>query len=314
MNSESVPSLARLAAANPITVDQRRGLTPQAQDMLAQIVSTERQRARRLPRPRRCVVAVLIAATVLAGCGAALRAADPFGFWRSSAPDTARFGVSPGDRVVAPTARAIACRVATAATLTCTPGGGGVRYSMIHDSTFDGVPAWFSRASALRDVAKELAAGQLSARRASRLRTDLTAVPASFFPDFRELGRFQTIQSGNGPGATERVPPHGVPLLIACKQLHAAIDCEALNGDEATPVGAGIYAAVPEPDWVTVGSPGPNAELRAAQRLIVAVFGHPLTRAELRLLIDLARSATVGHSSTSVSGHSAPVVRGRSSG
>jgi len=314
MNSEPVPSLARLAAANPAAVDQRRGLTPPAQDMLARILSTERESVRRFPRPRRRVVAVLVAATVLAGCGAALRAADPFGFWRSSAPGTARFGVSPGDHVVAPAASAIACRVTTAATLACAPGGGGVRYSMIHDSTFDGVPAWFSRASALRAVAKDLAAGHLSARSASRLRKDMTAVPASFFPDFRELGRFQTIRSGNGPGATERVPPHGVPLLIACEQLQAAIDCEELNGDEATPVGAGIYAAVPEPNWITIRSPGPNAELRAAQRLIVAVFGHPLTRAELRLLLDLGRSATVSHSGGTVSGHSAPVVRGRSSG
>jgi hypothetical protein len=314
MNSALAPSLARLAAANPAAVDERRGLTPQARDTLARILSTERESARRLRRPRRRVVAVLIGATVLAGCGAALRAADPFGFWRSSAPDTASFGVSPGDRVVAPRASGIGCRLAAAKTLTCTPGGGGIRYSMIHDSTFAAVPAGFSRASALRTVAKELAAGQISAKGAGVLRADLMAVPASFFPDFRELGRFQTIESQNGSDGTERVPPHGVPLLIACQQLSAAIDCRALNGDEATPVGAGIYAADPEPDWITIASPGPNAAFKASQRLIVAVFGHPLTRSEVRLLVDGLRYASTGHSGGTPHRGSAPIVRGRAPG
>jgi hypothetical protein len=314
MNGEIAPSIAQLAAADPAAVDQRRGSTPQAQSTLARILSTERESARRLRWPRRRVVAVMIAATVLAGCGAALRAADPFGFWRSSAPDTASFAVSPGDRVVAPRASGIGCRLGAAKTLTCTPGGGGIRYSMIHASTFAAVPAWFSRASALRTVAKEFAAGRISARGARVLRGDLKAVPASFFPDFRELGRFQTLESQNGSNGTDRVPPHGVPLLIACQQLRAAIDCEELNGDEATPVGAGIYSAVPEPDWITIHSPSPNAELRSSQRLILAVFGHPLTQSELRLLMDLARSATGGQSGGTASGHSAPVVRGRAPG
>ena len=314
MNSALAPSLARLAAANPAAVDDRRGLTPQAQSTLARILSTEREGARRWRWPRRRVVAVLIGATVLAGCGAALRAADPFGFWRSAAPDTARFGVSPGDHVVAPRASEIGCRLAAAKTLTCTPGVGGIRYSMIHDTTFAAVPAWFNRASALRAVSKAVAAGQISARGAGVLRSDLKAVPASFFPDFRELGRFQTLQSQNGSNGSERVPPHGVPLLIACQQMGAAIDCEELNGNEATPVGAGIYSAVPEPDWITIPSPSPNAELRSSQRLILAVFGHPLTRSELRLLMDMVRSTTGGQSGGIASGHSAPVVRGRPAG
>jgi len=313
MNSALAPSLARLAAANPAAVDERRGLTPQSRDTLARILSTERDGPRRLRWPRRRTVAALIAVTVLAGCGAALRAADPFGFWHSSAPDTASFGVNPGARVVAPAASGIGCRLAGPRTLTCTSGGGGIRYSMIHDTTSDAVPAGFSRASALRTIARELAAGQISATGARVLRADLKAVPASFFPDLRELGRFQTLQSENGSNGTERVPPHGIPLLIACQQLRAKIDCEGLNGDEATPVGAGIYAAVREPDWVRIASPSPAAAFKATQRLIIAVFGHPLTASEVRFFVDGVKYAVVTSGGTLHRG-SAPVVHGQPSG
>lgn len=312
MNSELAPSLARLAAANPARVDERRGLTPQARDTLARILSTERETARRMRWPRRRVVAVLIAATVLAGCGAALRAADPFGFWRSSAPDTASYGVNPGAHVVAPAAGGIGCRLTAPETLTCTAGRGGIRYSMIHDTT--SAPARFSRASALAAITKELAAKQISATGARVLRADVKAVPASFFPEFLELARFQTLQSENGSNGTERVPPHGIPPLIACQQLREAIDCEQLNGDEATPVGAGIYSAVPEPDWVTIASPSPAAAFKASQRLIVSIFGHPLTPAELRFFVDGLKYAVVVKSGGTIHGGSAPVARGHPSG
>ncbi len=316
MNISQLPgSLARLARANPVIAEAGLGRAPQAQAQLARILASEREAPSRKWRPRRRrVIAILIVATALTGCGAALRVADPFGFWSSSAPGTALYGVNPATHAVAPRASGIGCRLAGAKTLTCTAGGVGIRYSMIEARTVAGVPAGFSRTSALRAIAKGLAAGQISANGARVLRADLIAVPASFFPDFRELGRFQTIESQNGSNGTERIPPHGVPLLVACQQLAAAIDCRALNGDEATPVGAGVYAATPAPDWVTVRSPGPNASLAASQRLIVAVFGHPFTPTEVRLLMDMLRYATVVRSGGPVSGHSAPIVRGRPSG
>jgi hypothetical protein len=316
MNNSRLPGgLARLARANPVIAEAGRGRAPQAQAQLARILASEREAPSRRWRPRRRrVIAILIVATALTGCGAALRVADPFGFWSSSTPGTARFGVNPAAHAVAPRASGIRCRLAGAKTLTCTPGGRGIRYFMIEARTFAGVPAGFSRASALRDIAKGRAGGQISVRGARVLRADLIAVPASFFPDFRELGRFQTIEAQVGSNGTERIPPHGVPPLIACQQLAAAIDCRTLNGDEATPVGAAVYAATPERDWITVRSPGPKAGFESSQRLIIAVFGHPFTPAEVRLLMDMLRYATVERSGGAIHRGSAPIVRGSASG
>jgi hypothetical protein len=105
----------------------------------------------------------------------------------------------------------------------------------------------------------------------------------------------------------ELVPPHDIPLLLACERRTAGISCRDLNGDEQTPVGSGLYGAVPAPDWVAVPSRQSDPINALGERMVVAVLGHPFTAAELRLAFDLARSVTpaAGHAHRSiVRGHS----------
>jgi hypothetical protein len=134
------------------------------------------------------------------------------------------------------------------------------------------------------------------------------AVPGSFFAAYEELGRFETMGAGNyGANGKQLVPPHGIPILTACQQLGARIECRNLNGDEHAPVGTGIYAAVPAANWVSLPTESLRASYASSERLIIAVLGHPFTAVELRFMVDLARYATVSRS-----GHSAPTVRGTS--
>ena len=310
MTSQLPSSLLRLAAANPVVADQSGGLAPGAQAALARILAAERESARRIWRPRRRrAVAVLIAATVLAGCGAALRAADPFGFWRSSSPDAAQYRVNPALHVRTPAASQIGCRLTGTAGLTCQPGNRGIRYLMISDTTASG-PRQLTRQIALRALARGRANGTLSAAAERRLRADMLAVSNSFFTAYAELGRFATMTAGSaGTNGKELVPPHGVPILIACAQLHASIQCRNLNGDEHAPVGAGIYAAVRAPNWVSRQAESPRAAYATSERVIVAVLGHPFTAVELRLVIDLGRYGTVSRSGGVVRRHSTPTKR-----
>jgi hypothetical protein len=310
MISQLPPSLARLVAANPVAADERRPRAPGAQAALARILATERESPRRIWWPRRRVVSVLIIATVLAGCGAALRAADPFGFWRSAAPGSAQYGVNPAVHVVAPKAGEIGCTLSGSAALTCQPGRSGIRYDMISETT-TAVPRQFTRQSALRAIATGLADGRVSATGARHLRADILAVPGSFFAAYEELGRFETMGAGNyGANGKQLVPPHGIPILIACEQLRATIACHNLNGDEHAPVGAGIYAAIPASNWISVPTESLRAAYASSQRLIIAVLGHPFTAVELRFMIDSARYATVvSHSGGVLQGHSAPTLR-----
>jgi hypothetical protein len=287
MTSQLPGSLVRLARANPVLAEAGLGRAPRAQAQLARILAREREAPRRRWRPRRRrVIAILIVATAFTGCGAALRVADPFGFWRSSTPGTARFGVSPAAHAVAPRANDIGCRLTGSATLTCVAGSGGIRYQLI-SHTFAAMPSVFSRARMLRALKTAVPAGEASAAEARRLRADIAAVPDSFFAAMRELGRFQTLTFG-----TSRVPPHGVPLLIVCQRQHATIVCRDLNGDEQTPVGTGIYAAVPAADWVSVPSGAAGPMTAVSERMIETVLGHPFTAAERRLMVDLARAVT----------------------
>jgi hypothetical protein len=299
MTAQLPPSLTRLAAANPVSTDERRGLGAPAQAQLERIIATPRERTRRgwLARRGRPGGAIVVLIALLAGGGVALAVADPFGFWHSSTPDTARFAVNPANRVLAPSAEQLACHLSRAALLHCVPGADGIRYLLISRASA-GAPAGFDRASALRALARARASGTLSVVGDRRLLADIAAVPASFFTSLSELGRFQTMQTGTYLSKQrELVPPHHIPILIVCRLLGRTIACSDLNGDEEVPLGAGIYAAVPSADWIAVPAPPLRDEYAASERLIVAVLGHPFTAAELRLIIDLGRYGTVTHSS-----------------
>jgi len=301
------PTLAALAAANPVPADERLGLIPDAQAALARILASERDPASgRRRASRRRVIAIAVVATVLAGCGA-LRVADPFGFWRSSAPGAALYGVNPALHVTAPRAADIGCARGGAATLSCTAGAGGVRYRLI-SRVHAVVPFLFTRANLLHLLATA-PAEEASAAEVRRLRADIEAVPDSFFAAWAQLSRFQTLESSTAAPAAgmELVPPRGMPLLLTCERLPDGISCRDLNGDEQTPVGSGIYGAVPAPDWVAVPSRQAGAINALGERMVVAALGHPFTAAELRLELDLARSIT-----PAVVHRHPPVVRGRS--
>ncbi len=312
MNGKLSPSLKRLAAANPVAIDERLGRSPGAQAQLARILATERDAPRgRWRMPRRRVVGVLIAATVLAGCGAVLRATDPFGFWRSSTPGTALFAVDPALHATAPKASEIGCRLTGGVTLACSAAAGGIRYRLI-DRTFSPVTGGtlIARSSLLRIIDSGVAHRQLSATAARRLRLDIAAVPDAFFTALREMERFQSMQSGaSAANGKALVPPADVPVLIVCQQQHAAIGCRNLNGDEQAPIGAGIYGAEPAADWVTNASTSVDTPQGTGERMVVAILGHPFTAAEVRLLVDLARQA---RPVTTHSRGGRPVIRGQS--
>jgi hypothetical protein len=113
--------------------------------------------------------------------------------------------------------------------------------------------------------------------------------------------RFGTFSAGLGSGGSSRVPPVGVPSLLVCQTAGRALSCRDLNGDDSAPVGGGIYAAVPAPDW----RPTPPQQPDSTWDLAVAILGHAPTAAELRFEIDIARYGTTSSSSSSTGPHRA---------
>ena len=93
MTRQLSPSLERLAAVNPVSVDDQLGSTPQAQATLQSIITTA-PRAERRRRPRVGGLALAVIALLLAS-GGAFAATDPFGWWHSSNPQTALYRPEP---------------------------------------------------------------------------------------------------------------------------------------------------------------------------------------------------------------------------
>lgn len=311
MNLQS-DEILRLRAADPAPALPSRSQTPAATEALARILEQPadaitdapnggrgRERRRILGWSSRRLMLVL-APMALAG-GAAFAAADPLGWW-SANPTYAKYAYDSSRHVRTPAAQTLACSTSTR--LHCLPATwipnstapivNGHRsneqpYLFANPVTAQG--KGISRQRLLAYVARERAAGKLSAARAAQFRADIAAVPDSFFTEFDAALRFSTMGSG---GMTrhglEQVPPAGVPAVIVCEPAGSGLRCQNLNGDEHAPVGAGIYTAMPTRRWHYARVPSENWGLPP---------GISFTRAEYRVLIDMIRFATTHGGSSS---------------
>jgi hypothetical protein len=244
-------------------------------------------------------MAIAIALVVVAG---ALAASDPFGFWRSTNPGAARFGIDSARHVQTPTYPAVGCVAVTSVRFRCAPGSSGRSYTLIDRVPQPPTASQMSRTAILSGVSQAKANGQISPATAHRIEADVAAVPNSFFTGLRTLMSFGTYgwSYDAGPSGRGLVPPAGVPSELVCEQAAAALTCVDFNGDEHAPVGAGVYAAVRSRDWVRAPRPeAPGVAGSLSERLTEAVFGRPLRPAEQRILIDLLMTASGSAGSTS---------------
>jgi hypothetical protein len=288
-------TLARLRAANAVTVDEDRGHTVIAQAALQRILDepvaltdssldnrAARRRRRRSPRGL-----ALVLAAVLVGGGAAFGATDPLGWWSTSRGE-AKYGANPTAHVNTPAIQQISCRPGSLRELRCVASRFGQQYTRI-----DAIqpPGSLSRTELSAYMAKRVAAGKMSAAEAIRFRADLAAVPDSFFSKYQLASRFGTYSGGGDTGNGQTlVPPAGVPEFLACEDAGRALSCQDLNGDHSAPIGAAVYMARPTADWRPAPSSRPD---------FASPPGITFTAAERRLLIDMLKNATVGRSSSS---------------
>jgi hypothetical protein len=279
MSRPTPDTLSRLRAANPAPVDHELGRGVTAQATLERIISeppsspqpTARRVRLRLPRGG---LGVTLAVLCLGG-GAALAATNPFGWW-SSNPSAARYAVDTHVLVRTPTQQQVSCHAAGSG-FVCSPGGSGQQYRFVDRVRFPSRVNMITRAVFVKGIAHGQATHRITSAVAARLRADVAAVPDSFFTEFRLALHYATVSTGNG-----RVPPPGVPEFLVCRNSGSTLSCQNLNGDSHAPIGAGIYGAVPAPDW----RPNPHSQ---------SSYGLPpgisFTPTEYRLLIDLGRFA-----------------------
>ena len=310
-------AMTRLRSLNPVVTDPDRGKEPCAQAALQRILDTPKPSStstrQRAMTPR---ALVLVLAVLLVGVGGALAATDPMGWW-SNSPDQAHYRVSPSIRVHTPTAQQLRCRpdgnghFSCAAARTrcyqvgqrppfCKLSGTGLPYlkiDTIHSPPRNSV---LSRPGFEKAVARALAAGTMTAADAAKVRADLARVPDSFFTQMRLASRYGTYGVG---GATRHgrtlVPPIGQPAMLACAGAGRRVECQNINGDSNTPVGAGVYAAVQGPGWRWVKAPSYIGGLPP---------GIQFTPAEYQVLIDLLRFGTATHSGSSGQAKPIPIT------
>ena len=299
------PTLERLSRANPVQPDDSLGESPAGRAALQRILATDRS-ARRPAKPRRFrghggrLAIVLLAAGLLA-VGGAVAATDPFGLFRSTNPGTAVFGVDPSRHVKPPTVSDIACPSTGGQTFDCGADLSGQRYTLV-DHVFSNPT--ITRALMLGAIRQERRAGQISASGAERLDADIAAVSDEFIARFNVMMHFGTFSTSFGSGS--KVPPVGVPSLLVCESAGTALSCRDMNGDDSAPVGGGIYAAEPAPDW----RPAPPQQSNSTWQLEVAILGHPPTPAELRFEIDLVRYGTSSGSGSQAHPRRSPAPSG----
>lgn len=308
-------AMTRLRLANPALPEPERGMDPAAQAALQRILDDPGTQptspARRGMNPRGLI---LVLAVLLVGVGGALAATDPMGWW-SSNPSEAHYRVSTTVRVPTPAAQQIRChadgggRFSCAAETThcfqigqqapfCKLSGRGLPYTRIDTIKAPPRNSTLSRAGFNRAISKALTAGTMTAAQAAQFRADLARVPDSFFAEMRLASRYGTYGAG-GPTRNGKVlvPPAGQPTLLVCSQAATRINCQNINGDTATPIGAGVYTAVQRKDWRWVKAPRYIGGLPP---------GVHFTHAESQVLIDLLRFGGTT-SSSSGSGHATTI-------
>ena len=293
MTPQLPPTLERVARANPVRPDDDRGRSDDAQTALARILADQPQVRRRsaLRRGRRVLIIAL--AALLLAVGAGLAATDPFGFFRNPNPGSALFGTDSGRHVTPPTAFRIQCPHTTGGAFRCAVGLSGRRYDLLDHVESTGANR-ITRANMQAAIREALARRQLTAAQAKRFDRDLAAVSDTFLAHLWTMFNYSTMSTG-----MTRVPPPGVPALIVCEPAGNDLSCRDLNGDAHAAISSGIYQAEPAPDW----RPAPREQPDNSWALEVAILGHPPTKAELRLELDLLTTATT---STTTAGQSKP--------
>jgi hypothetical protein len=277
--------LDRLRIANPQPTEDNRGRGAVAQATLSRILQESDEPARpsgrgwrRRRAPSRLVIVV---ATLLIGGGAAFAATDPLNWW-SASRGQAMYRSNPAAHAQTPTEQQIRC-VSARAGLRCSAKGVGQPYTRI--DVIHPPAKGFTRAALLKYVARRLAAGAMTAAQAKRFRADLAAVPNSFFTEYAIATRYGTYATrGETPSGRYVLPPKGIPALLVCEKTTAGLSCQDLNGDEHVPIGGGVYAAQPGPDW----RPAPAKSQSQSQ----LPPGISFTASEYRLLADMLRFAT----------------------
>jgi hypothetical protein len=250
MPSPMPDSLQRLRAVNPARVDPTAAQSAPARATLERILAEPRTtrgpgRLTRWMKPRRAT-AVAVAAIVLGG--GAVAAADPFGWW-SADQNTARYAVAFQTTTTGPSAPRLVCD-GSGSQPACAPAAASGR-AYVRMGTVQPVPADRLSAASLRaEIARRVAAGQLSAADADAARSAVATTPAAAFAEARQALAFGSLTANvTGPGGKVIVPPAGVPEFLACSDAGGQLACRDLNGDTAVPVGAAIYRADPTGDW-----------------------------------------------------------------
>jgi hypothetical protein len=272
MSPQLPESLARLARSNPAPLEPGRVSQPAAQALLEQILATPRSTARRARIRRSPRLIAIVATAGLVAAGGAVAATDPFGFWRSTTPGSAMYGIDSTKHVRTLTLQAVECLPAGGG-LRCGVHVGGQRYELEDTAT---APPELSREMMRSAIERST---QLSSTQKRQFKADLAAVSDDFLARFNRALHFASY-------STSEIPPPGVPVLIACQPAGRGIVCEDMNGDEAVPAGSAIYGAIPGPGWRPQSQSGPEPSMSVNARMMKAIFGGPLTPAEYRFLRD----------------------------
>ena len=251
---------------------------------------------------RRRTAAVLAFAVLLLFAGAAFAAKklDLLPFLHTSDRNTARFSVSPSHSYHGTAPLALTCPHAAAGAFVChltSPLASGKRRYELGMRT-DKVPL-LTRPSMLTSLTRAQANGADPAQ-VAHVRADLAGVSDDFIRALSVMTRIDTVGGGGGsagPSGTERVPPPGVPVWVACRELTlATVQCRPLAALLGVPGGTPLYSLQPSSDWRTVTTPPQQPP--QFERLLERLLGRQPTATESRFLVDLATVAvTAGGSS-----------------
>jgi hypothetical protein len=230
-------------------------------------------------------IAVLLAAATLAVAGE-----NPLDWLRAGGTSEARFAVDPSQTVDWPAPPELTCPTPAAGDFACAPGHGG-RWVYSFFQRVEAQPkvtraAWLT---GLKDVERR---GVITPTRAEEIRALVAAVDDEFFAKLDVLMRMQAVNATHEvrPGVA-RVPPEGIPQLVACRPGREGIVCHDLSA-AIVPVGTPIYGLRENEDWVE--TPARRGNPYAGAGTLHAVFGRELTPAEKQLLLALSETVSDG--------------------
>jgi hypothetical protein len=267
----------------------------------------------RATRRRRRTVAVVAFAALLLFAGAAI-AADRAGllpFLHTNDRNSARFSVSPSRTYHGGAPLALVCPGAKSGSFVChvtglmASGDRNYQLGMRTDKAFV-----LTRQSMLDSLDKAQADGADPAQ-VARVRADLSRVGDDFIRALAVMSRIETVSGSagsTGPSGTERVPPHGVPAWVACRELTLTTSrCRPLAAPVGVAGGTPLYYLQPSRDWRAVQAPpqSPSDFARMLERLL----GRKPNADETRFFIDFATVAsTAGSSPGPTTGQGTPTA------